>query len=244
MSFSHPDFARFVAENFEPTWESVRDVPRVTIDFGGGNVVRRTLHGNIATYICLADGTVVDVIAGVYDRRAYRGRLRVAAGFAAKIAALPSGDRVAEIRRYHATQLARLESSLNAGRVDARKRVLEAPLEELVAKPTALATGVSKLRIEVSVDALVTRGHVNALPVIPGVQVLDDRPLRGFDLSLDTANNERERRPRVHRLLAAEVRPTVPGLTKRIYRDVLGTDLDDPLLGLGQTLFETYPFRR
>ncbi len=244
MSFSHPDFARFVAEHFEPTWESVRDVPQVTIDFGGGNVVRRTLHGNIATYICLADGTVVDVIAGVYDRRAYRGRLQVAAGFATEIAALPRGYRVAEIRRYHASQLARLENSRGAGRVDARKRVLEVPLEELMAKRPALATGVTKLRIEDSVETLVTRGHVNALPVIPGVQVLDDRPLRSFDLSLDTANNERERRPRVHRLLAAEVRPTVSGLTKRIYRDVLGTDLDDPLLGLGQTLFENYPFGR
>ena len=39
MSFSHPDLAAFVQDRFEPAWERVRAVPRVTIDFGGGPLV-------------------------------------------------------------------------------------------------------------------------------------------------------------------------------------------------------------
>ena len=47
-------------------WQSVRDVPKVTIDFGGGKVLERTLKGNTAFYLCRPDGRVVDILPGVY----------------------------------------------------------------------------------------------------------------------------------------------------------------------------------
>ena len=65
--FSNETVASMIDKQFEPVWVSLRPVPRVTIDFGNGNVIYRTLHGNIATWICAADGTAIDVLPGIYE---------------------------------------------------------------------------------------------------------------------------------------------------------------------------------
>ena len=46
MLLSDPDVIRFVNENFVACWQMVRPVPQVTIDFGDGRRLRRTLGGN------------------------------------------------------------------------------------------------------------------------------------------------------------------------------------------------------
>ena len=35
----------------------------------------RTLHGNIATYVCTADGQVLDILPGIYAADAYQAKL-------------------------------------------------------------------------------------------------------------------------------------------------------------------------
>ena len=37
MLFSNEKVADYINKNFEPAWQSVRDVPMVTIDFGKGH---------------------------------------------------------------------------------------------------------------------------------------------------------------------------------------------------------------
>lgn len=69
--FSNEDVARFINQHFEAVWESVRPVPMVQINFGGGTVVTRTLHGNIATYLCDAQGRVLDILPGIYTPAGY-----------------------------------------------------------------------------------------------------------------------------------------------------------------------------
>ena len=64
-----------INNNFEPVWESVRPVPIVTIDFGNGTKITRTLHGNIATYLCNARGTVFDILPGIYEPGEYLNQL-------------------------------------------------------------------------------------------------------------------------------------------------------------------------
>lgn len=76
MLFSNPTIAKVMNEDFVPHWVNVRDVPKVTIDFGKGRVLERTLNGNIATYICLPDGRTLDVITGLNDEATYLRRLQ------------------------------------------------------------------------------------------------------------------------------------------------------------------------
>lgn len=76
MLFSQTEIAAYINQNFEPVWQSVRPVPQVSIDFGNGNIIKRTLNGNIATYVCTADGTVVDILPGIYQPTAFLESLK------------------------------------------------------------------------------------------------------------------------------------------------------------------------
>ncbi len=75
MLFSDENVAREINEKFEPIWVSVRDVPTVTIDFGKGHKIMRTLHGNVATHVLTADGTIVDILPGLYESQEYLAQL-------------------------------------------------------------------------------------------------------------------------------------------------------------------------
>ena len=67
MLFSDDKIAGFINKTFKPARESVRSVPTIQINFGDEHIVTRTLHGNVATYACLPDGQVLDILPGLYD---------------------------------------------------------------------------------------------------------------------------------------------------------------------------------
>ncbi|MBP7862294.1 hypothetical protein KA183_11470 [bacterium] len=106
MLFSNPEISAYINQNFEPAWESVRSVPTITLDFGNGQKVTRTLHGNIATYVCTADGSIIDVIPGVYEPQAYLRQLKKMSEASRNI--MVQSDRQFDlISKYHKDELAR-----------------------------------------------------------------------------------------------------------------------------------------
>jgi hypothetical protein len=64
-------------------WESVRPAPRMTIDFGDGRVLTRTVTGNSLHYVLDADGKARDVIPGLWGPEEFLRRLREEKGAAA-----------------------------------------------------------------------------------------------------------------------------------------------------------------
>lgn len=64
-------------------WESVRPAPKVTIDFGDGRVLTRTVTGNSLHYVLDADGRPHDVIPGLWGPGDFLRRLRGEKGAAA-----------------------------------------------------------------------------------------------------------------------------------------------------------------
>lgn len=56
---------RLLRERFVLHWQSLRPVPIVTIDFGDGRRVRRTLTGNSLHVILDAEGHVIDALPGL-----------------------------------------------------------------------------------------------------------------------------------------------------------------------------------
>src|SRR5262249_33538114 len=107
---------------FEPAWDSVRPAPTVTIDFGNGHAIKRTLQGNIATYVCGSEGIVYDVLPGIYDPTVYRRELEACKVLAESLRPRPAANQAdagvrateakdtiaARLREYHAKQAARL----------------------------------------------------------------------------------------------------------------------------------------
>lgn len=100
--FSHPEVQALIRDRFVAAWQSVRPVPKVTIDFGNGHVLRRTLNGNVATYVCDPDGHVVDVIPGLCDPDEYLAQLREALALYEATRSDPTGRARAERHRVAA----------------------------------------------------------------------------------------------------------------------------------------------
>lgn len=227
MLFSRQDVADFITRYFEPTWESVRPVPLVRIDFGNGTVVTRTLNGNIATYVCNADGQVLDVLPAIYAPKVYLNRLNQLRLLASYVAVVGKDAPEARLKSYHQRQLAALSKNEPAP----------------VVVPTA---GVTKMVIESRVKLMLAAGDAAtqkaaAADEVPKLASPED-VASWKQMAEDTRQNETVRRRQIHELLAAAglVRPEV--ITKRLYKEVLHADLDDPYLGLKELLYGSYPF--
>src|SRR5438874_4453378 len=57
----------------------VRPVPKVTIDFGNGKKLERTLAGNTIIYVCSSEGEVADAFPGVYTAEDFLPQAEAAA---------------------------------------------------------------------------------------------------------------------------------------------------------------------
>src|SRR5262249_3464288 len=131
--FSSAEVAKHINDTFEPAWETVRPVPTVTIDFGNGEKITRTLHGNIATYVCTADGKVLDILPGIYEPKVYTQRLMGIATLH-QMTKSERPERVTEVTRsYHNMRVDMLKAGgkRGSGPLDMGKAVVESPLKML-----------------------------------------------------------------------------------------------------------------
>ena len=73
--YSDRRISAYMKANFVLEWESVRHVPVVTIDFGDGRVMRRTITGNSIHYLLDENGTPIDALPGLYAPAAFLAQL-------------------------------------------------------------------------------------------------------------------------------------------------------------------------
>src|SRR5882724_568447 len=64
--YPRPEIGRRLRERFVLHWHSVRPVPVVSVDFGSGRRLTRTVTGNSAHFVLDARGRPVDVLPGLY----------------------------------------------------------------------------------------------------------------------------------------------------------------------------------
>ena len=65
------EISKYLRENYILHWKSVRPAPRVTIDFGDGRKIERTLTGNSIHYILDDTGRIIDALPGLYSPKAF-----------------------------------------------------------------------------------------------------------------------------------------------------------------------------
>jgi hypothetical protein len=235
--FSREPVANFINESFEPVWESVRPVPIVRIDFGNGNVLTRTLHGNILTSICTPDGFVVDALPGIYREAEYLSQLKLLCAVAKKAQAVTHEHRVRDnlVRAYHRGQAKILKGIIKPEQV-ARELIMAA---------------MSKKQIELPLELVLLPASMPALPPLRQqrpeagpAEIAAEDVAHWKELEEDTRLNERSRRLWIHSLLEKTGLVKPEKVTRPIYKEVLHADLDDPYLGLGEVLFAKYPFAK
>jgi len=143
---------------------------------------------------------------------------------------VPPSQRAARLAAYHAAQRQALKQGKPALRLvntaGITKSAIERPAKIILAQGTSAYTNAARPMISIAVSTA-TKSHT-----------ADGKLLRE-----DSRLNESKRRLLVHELLARQERVRPAEITRRVYRDVLHTDLDDPYLGLGSVLFAHYPFK-
>ncbi len=238
MLFSNDEVSDYINDHFEPLWQSVRPVPIVTIDFGNGTIVRRTLHGNVATVVCASDGGALDILPGIYEPKTYLARLKELVQLHRYVTQSPLG--VVNkwlVRDYHRRQAAALE----AGRSREVFVEIEANRRSILRVESGVVI-VLRPAQRIQTRAAVAQGTFPKQTAAPKVDSPDDLP--GWKaLAEDTRINETLRRAAIHKHLT-DLGPVAPAkITRWLYKEVLHADLDDPYLGLGKILFDNYPFQ-
>src|SRR5829696_5720585 len=69
--YPNAEVSSVLRDRFVLHWQSVRPVPTVTIDFGDGRKLERTLTGNSIHYILDSQGRPIDALPGLYGPQAF-----------------------------------------------------------------------------------------------------------------------------------------------------------------------------
>lgn len=99
--YANEEISQYLRDHYILHWETVRDVPKLTIDYGDGRVVERTITGNSAHYILAADGRPIDALPGLYDPKSFREWTQEGVQLHSELASLSGGNWEHYLTRYH-----------------------------------------------------------------------------------------------------------------------------------------------
>ena len=83
--YANTQLSKFMRESFVLHWSSERPVPRITIDFGDGRRLERTITGNSIHYVLDADGNPIDALPGLYAPAVFENELRASLAIIPKL---------------------------------------------------------------------------------------------------------------------------------------------------------------
>ena len=147
----------------------MRAVPKLTLDFGDGRKMERTLTGNSIHYVLDSEGRVIDALPGMYGPGAFVRELDRASSVASNLAAFRTDEeRRTALRQYHESRLNELE---NAWLDDVKRAGLRvAPSREI---PKPAAAGSSPPSAQTAARAAISKTVMIERPVLRG---LSDNP--------------------------------------------------------------------
>ena len=103
--YSNEEISALLRNNFVLHWESVRPVPVVTIDFGDGRKLERTITGNSIHYVLDSEGRLVEALPGLYGPAAFKRSLLEAERLARSVAGKERLNRRAILTDYYRERL-------------------------------------------------------------------------------------------------------------------------------------------
>lgn len=163
---SNKEVQKFLQDRAITAWESVGPVPQVTIDFGNGKTIRRTLGGNTILQVLLPNGRVIDALPGVYTPEAFLSEVKQAFALVDTLGgANDTQKKEAEIIAWH-RERANASLEAPAGYASLSKSFVESPL---LRRAISDIPGVSLMREATPQLQLEVRGL--PLPVSPVVRV-------------------------------------------------------------------------
>ncbi|HXH39397.1 MAG TPA: hypothetical protein VNN08_12280, partial [Thermoanaerobaculia bacterium] len=99
--YPNRQIAAYLRDHFVLHWSSERPVPVVTIDFGDGRVLHRTITGNSIHYLLDESGRPLDALPGLYAPAPFMAQLREMVWLYDQWSHLEANVREAGLRGYH-----------------------------------------------------------------------------------------------------------------------------------------------
>ncbi|MBC7817851.1 MAG: hypothetical protein IAG10_13245 [Planctomycetaceae bacterium] len=241
--YPHTAVRTLLAERFVLHWQSVRAVPIITIDFGDGRSIKRTITGNSLHLVLDARGRTVDVLPGLYGAGFFARVLQESESLAKRAADLNNEQFGRELVKFHQQQLNNQEArwsedwqQLKADRVPkfgaelddvawaqlAQRYVADVALDGMAAaavqakQPAEVAGLIAKTKYVSETPAM--KLARNLIPVI----------------GQDTVKNEYNLHRQIHQWLAKAKAPGRDILVARIYNELFLSPLNDPWYGLSK----------
>ena len=143
--YPNAEVSKYLREHFILHWQTVRPVPRITIDFGDGRKIERTITGNSVHYVLDSQGNPIDALPGLYGPKAFLKLLASAEQTATQCAALNASQRAEYLRAWHSRARAEIlrqwneDTAATGGSATALSTPLKASLNQGV--PSAQTAG-------------------------------------------------------------------------------------------------------
>ena len=109
--YPNEEVSSVLRDRFVLHWQSVRPVPTVTIDFGDGRKLERTLTGNSIHYILDSDARPLDALPGLYGPQAFVRGLLDAEKLFKSLAGRNQIERELTLRTYYGDQHNRISAA-------------------------------------------------------------------------------------------------------------------------------------
>lgn len=106
--YPNKEISEYLQQNYILHWKSVRPAPKMTIDFGDGRKLERTITGNSIHYILDSEGNLVDALPGLHSPKAFLFWLNRSLIFAKQSFIGPNkeGLLLDYLRQYHRDSIA------------------------------------------------------------------------------------------------------------------------------------------
>ncbi|HJT67177.1 MAG TPA: hypothetical protein VJ749_12025 [Pyrinomonadaceae bacterium] len=106
--YSNAEVAAALRERFVLHWQTVRPVPLITIDFGDGRKLERTITGNSIHYVLDTAGQPIEALPGLYGPKAFLRGLNDAEGLFKLLAGKNDWDRKVLQKNYAREHLSKI----------------------------------------------------------------------------------------------------------------------------------------
>lgn len=170
LLYSNAEVSKYLRDNYILHWQSVRPAPRITIDFGDGRKIERTITGNSIHYILDKDGDIIDAIPGLYSPVAFMKYLTQGAEMNKALGSLPNEKHALALMKYRKVSYDQIIQKRTKGISIAGVRLKEAIVEP--STPAAAAAGPGSLRITFPTAMLAAPGATAKMVVVDEYSLL------------------------------------------------------------------------
>jgi len=157
--YANQEVAKYLRKHFVLHWKSVRPVPVVTIDFGDGRKLKRTLTGNSIHYVLTADGRPIDALPGLYAPQSFLEGLQRAEIVATRVTTMNPAGRDVALKQYHDERLRAIAQAWQADLARVKLAVQRS-------KTSAAASSAKLANLHSQTDSALGKINLTAAPSV------------------------------------------------------------------------------